>query len=76
MDEGLAHAQALLRAGLGPSASAVSVQGMDAGDVVFFGSLVIHGSDGNRSPLHRRAKKTSAFGFSIRIWSSWKNRQG
>lgn len=28
---------------------------MNAGDVVFFGSLVIHGSDGNKSPMHRRA---------------------
>lgn len=28
---------------------------MEAGDIVFFGSLVIHGSDGNYSPNHRRA---------------------
>lgn len=37
-----------------PRAGAVACE-MAAGDVVFFGSLVIHGSDGNKSPRHRRA---------------------
>jgi ectoine hydroxylase-related dioxygenase (phytanoyl-CoA dioxygenase family) len=28
---------------------------MKAGDAVFFGPLVVHGSDANKSPRHRRA---------------------
>jgi ectoine hydroxylase-related dioxygenase (phytanoyl-CoA dioxygenase family) len=35
-----------------PDAAAVE---MEPGDCVFFGPLVIHGSDGNRSPRNRRA---------------------
>lgn len=32
--DGVAHAQAVLRAGLGPSASEVAVQGIDGGDAI------------------------------------------
>ena len=60
VDEGLAHAQALLRAGLGPSASAVSVQGMDAGDVVVVEAqgrlrMIIPWLGDASLPLHARA---------------------
>ncbi|MCK6471446.1 MAG: phytanoyl-CoA dioxygenase family protein [Planctomycetes bacterium] len=42
-----------------PREGALAVE-MEAGDAVFFGSLVIHGSDGNRSDRDRRAN-TFAF---------------
>ena len=60
VSEGVAHTQALLRAGLGPSVSLVSVQGTDTGDVVIVEAqgrlqLIIPWVGDGALPLHARA---------------------
>lgn len=58
--DGVAHAQALLRAGLGSSASEVNVHGFDGGDVVIIEAegrlrLIIPWVEGAAVPLRARA---------------------
>lgn len=58
--DGLAHTQALLQAGLGPSATLVGVQGIDGGDVVIVEAqgrlhLIIPWVGDGTVPLHSRA---------------------
>ena len=60
LDAGLAHAQALLRAGLGQSAQAVTVHGFDGGEVVVVETqgrlrLIIPWVGDASLPLHARA---------------------
>ncbi len=60
LDEGLAHTQALLRAGLGPSASDVSVTGADTGDMVAVEAqgrlrMIVPWIGDASLPLHARA---------------------
>lgn len=60
VSDGVAHTQALLRAGLGPSVSLISVQGADAGDVVIVEAqgrlrLIIPWVGDGAVPLHARA---------------------
>ncbi len=58
--EGIAYSQALLQAGLGPTASDVGVQGVDGGDVVILEAqgrlhLIIPWVGDGSVPLHARA---------------------
>ena len=61
--EGVAHAQALLRAGLGPSAEAVSVRGAEDGEVVMVETqgrlrLILPWVGDASLPLHAQAAMT------------------
>ena len=61
--EGVAHAQALLRAGLGPSAEAVSVRGAEDGEVVLVETqgrlrLILPWFGDASLPLHAQAAMT------------------